>query len=170
MFKRPRITYDYAIISDSASISKDVVLKGEVNIGSHVIIQACSVLNAHNNIILIGNNVFIGDSCLIESKGHNRQTFICNNVEIESRVRLRNVTIEEDVKILEGAVLMDNVFISAKAIIGQNTIIAPDSIVLEGVICEPNCIYAGVPAKKVDALPKNSSLKNLVKRISKGTS
>jgi carbonic anhydrase/acetyltransferase-like protein (isoleucine patch superfamily) len=34
-------------------------------------------------------------------------------------------------------------------VVNSNTIIAAGAVVLEGTICEPGSIYAGVPAKKV---------------------
>jgi carbonic anhydrase/acetyltransferase-like protein (isoleucine patch superfamily) len=45
-----------------------------------------------------------------------------------------------------GAIIMD------KAVVHSNTIIAAGAVVLENTICEPNSIYAGVPAKKVKSI------------------
>ena len=45
-----------------------------------------------------------------------------------------------------GAIIMD------KAVVHSNTIIAAGAVVLENTICEPNSIYAGVPAKKVKTI------------------
>ena len=35
------------------------------------------------------------------------------------------------------------------SVVHSNTIIAAGAVVLEGTVCEPNSIYAGVPARKV---------------------
>jgi len=38
----------------------------------------------------------------------------------------------------------------------SNSVVAAGAVVLEGTIVESNSIYAGVPAKKVKDLPKDS--------------
>jgi carbonic anhydrase/acetyltransferase-like protein (isoleucine patch superfamily) len=47
-----------------------------------------------------------------------------------------------------GAIVMDG------AEVNSNTIIAAGAVVLEGMVCEAGSIYAGVPAKKIKAIPE----------------
>lgn len=50
---------------------------------------------------------------------------------------------------------MDNVFIGSNSVILYNTRIGPNVIIGSGSVvttdCEPNSVYAGVPAKKIGA-------------------
>jgi len=52
-------------------------------------------------------------------------------------------TVEDNVLIGMGAIVMDN------CEIGSNTIIAAGAVVTEGTKVPSGCIFAGVPAKKV---------------------
>ncbi|HND46773.1 MAG TPA: gamma carbonic anhydrase family protein, partial [Chitinophagales bacterium] len=55
-------------------------------------------------------------------------------------------TIEENVLVGMGAIIMDNCYIE------KNALIAAGAVVLEGTRVEAGSIYAGVPAKKVKQL------------------
>ena len=55
-------------------------------------------------------------------------------------------TIEDNVLIGMGAIVMDNVYVE------KNSIVAAGAVVLENTRIESGCIYAGVPAKKVKEL------------------
>jgi carbonic anhydrase/acetyltransferase-like protein (isoleucine patch superfamily) len=46
-----------------------------------------------------------------------------------------------------GAIVMD------KAVIGSHSIVAAGAVVTEGTVVEPGSIYAGVPAKRIKAVP-----------------
>jgi carbonic anhydrase/acetyltransferase-like protein (isoleucine patch superfamily) len=63
--------------------------------------------------------------------------------------------IHDNVLIGMGAIVMDN------AVVPSGTIVAAGAVVLENQILEPNCIYAGTPAKKVKELDPDASVKLL---------
>jgi carbonic anhydrase/acetyltransferase-like protein (isoleucine patch superfamily) len=71
---------------------------------------------------------------------------IGNNVSIGHRALVHGCTIEDDVLIGMGAIVMDH------ALVKKNVIIAAGAIVLEHTVCEENSVYAGIPAKKVKEL------------------
>jgi len=167
MFKRSQVFENCALIAKTAIIDNTCVLKGEVNVGEHSKIGSNCLLDAEKNTILIGNNVQIESNVFIISKGKNRHTFICNNTTIASGVRLINATLEEHVRLAEGAVIMDNAFIATNVYVGKNTIIAKDAIVMEGTVCEDNAIYAGIPAQKVDHMPTKASIRETINRFFK---
>jgi carbonic anhydrase/acetyltransferase-like protein (isoleucine patch superfamily) len=52
-------------------------------------------------------------------------------------------TVEDNVLIGMGAIIMDD------AVIGSNSVIAAGAVVLPKTLVEPGSIYAGMPAKKV---------------------
>jgi carbonic anhydrase/acetyltransferase-like protein (isoleucine patch superfamily) len=68
-------------------------------------------------------------------------------------------TIEDNVLIGMGAIVMDN------AVIKSGCIVAAGAVVLEGTITESGYIYAGVPAKKVK--PVSEELSAVFQRTAK---
>lgn len=56
---------------------------------------------------------------------------------------MHGCTIQDDVLIGMGAIVMD------RCVVHSNAIIAAGAVVLEGTVVEAGSIYAGVPAKKV---------------------
>ncbi len=111
------------VIKDGASIWFNCVVRGDmapVEIGENSNIQDnCTVHTAQNAPVKIGNHVTIG---------HNAIVHAC--------------TIENDVLIGMGAIVLDN------AIIKSGTVIAAGSIVKEKNIMGPDELYAGIPASK----------------------
>ena len=69
-----------------------------------------------------------------------------NNVSIGHNALVHGCTVEDNVLIGMGAIVMDNCYIEA------NCIIAAGAVLLEGTRVEAWSIYAGVPAKKVKTL------------------
>ena len=65
-------------------------------------------------------------------------------------------TIENDVLIGMGAIVMDH------AVVKSGSIIAAGAVVLANTIVEPGCIYAGTPAKKVK--PVSDEMKDVFSR------
>ncbi|HNC34621.1 MAG TPA: gamma carbonic anhydrase family protein, partial [Bacteroidia bacterium] len=93
--------------------------------------------------ITVGNKVNIQDGAIIHCTYQKAPTVIGNNVSIGHNAIVHGCTLEDNVLIGMGAIVMDH------AIIKSNAIIAAGSVVLENTVVESGCIYAGVPAKKV---------------------
>lgn len=85
-------------------------------------------------------------------------TKIGNNVSIGHNAIVHGCEIEENVLVGMGAIIMDH------AVIGSNSIIAAGAVVLANTIVPPNCIYAGVPAKKIKDISEELS-KGEIERI-----
>ncbi|NBR16252.1 MAG: gamma carbonic anhydrase family protein, partial [Crocinitomicaceae bacterium] len=73
-------------------------------------------------------------------------TNLGNNVSVGHNALVHGCTVEDNVLIGMGAIVMDNCYIEA------NCIIAAGAVLLEGTRVESWSIYAGVPAKKVKTL------------------
>jgi carbonic anhydrase/acetyltransferase-like protein (isoleucine patch superfamily) len=91
----------------------------------------------------MGNKVNVQDGAVIHCTYQRSKTVIGNNVSIGHNAIVHGCTIQDDVLIGMGAIVMDN------AEIGSNSIIAAGAVVLENTKVEAGSIYAGVPAKKV---------------------
>ena len=87
-----------------------------------------------------------------------KKTNIGNNVSIGHNAIVHGCTVEDNVLIGMGAIVMDNVRI------GANSIIAAGAVVLEDTHVPAGSIFAGVPAKKVKDISQDL-LKGEVERI-----
>jgi len=131
---------DNCFIADNATIVGDVVL------GNDCSIWFTAVIRGDVNSIRIGNKTNIQDGAVIHCTYQKAATVIGNNVSVGHNAIVHGCTVEDNVLIGMGAIVMD------KALVQTNCIIAAGAIVLENTNCEAGYIYAGIPAKKVKQL------------------
>ena len=94
----------------------------------------------------MGNKVNVQDGAVIHCTYQKSPTTIGNNVSIGHNALVHGCTIQDNVLIGMGSIVMDD------AIIESNSIIAAGAVVLSGTHVEADSIYAGVPAKKVKSV------------------
>lgn len=135
-------------IATDCFIAPNATIVGDVVIGKDCSIWFSSVIRGDVNRIRIGNKVNIQDGACVHCTYEKAETTIGNNVSIGHNAIVHGCTIEDNVLIGMGAIVMD------LAVVGSNTIIAAGAVVLENTIVEPNSIYAGVPARKVKEVSK----------------
>jgi len=131
---------DNCFIADNATIVGDVVLGNDCSIWFNAVIRG------DVNSIRIGNKTNIQDGAVIHCTYQKAATVIGNNVSVGHNAIVHGCTVEDNVLIGMGAIVMD------KALVQTNCIIAAGAIVLENTNCEAGYIYAGIPAKKVKQL------------------
>ena len=102
-----------------------------------------AVIRGDVNSIRMGNKVNVQDGAVIHCTYQKTKTIVGNNVSIGHNAIVHGCTIDDNVLVGMGAIVMDNVKI------GSNVIIAAGAVVLEGTVIEPGCIFGGVPAKKI---------------------
>jgi len=124
-------------------IAPNATIVGDVVMGNGCSVWFNAVVRGDVNSIRIGNKVNIQDGAVIHCTYEKTKTLIGDNVSIGHNAIVHGCTVEDNVLIGMGAIVMDN------AHIGSNSIIAAGAVVLEGTQVEPGAIYAGVPAKKV---------------------
>ena len=112
------------------------------------------------NSIRIGNRVNVQDGAVLHCTYEKTKVVIGDNVSIGHNALIHGCSIESNVLIGMGAIVMDNCHVES------NTIIAAGAVLLEGTRVESWSIYAGVPAKKVKTLSPEL-FKGEVARISK---
>lgn len=132
---------------------------GDVVIGDQCSIWFNAVVRGDVNSIRIGNKVNIQDGAVIHCTYQKTKTVIADRVSIGHNAIVHGCTIEENVLIGMGAIVMDN------CVIGSNSIIAAGAVLLENTIVEPGSVYAGVPAKKVKSVDQKL-LEGEINRIS----
>lgn len=134
--KHPQIPDD-CYIADNATVVGDVVMGNECSIWFNAVIRG----DVH--YIKMGNKVNVQDGAVIHATYQKSPTTIGNNVSIGHNAIVHGCTIQDNVLIGMGSIIMDD------CIVESNSIIAAGAVVTKNTIVETGSIYAGVPAKKV---------------------
>lgn len=132
----PEIPAD-CFVAPNATVTGDVVMGQECSIWFNAVIRG------DVNSIRMGNRVNVQDGACIHCTYQRFGTLIGNNVSIGHHAIVHGCTVEDNVLIGMGAIVMDG------AVIGTGSLIAAGAVVLAGTIVPPGSVYAGVPAKKV---------------------
>lgn len=119
------------------------VIVGQVSMGENCTVWFNAVVRGDVHSITIGDNTNIQDGAVIHCTYQKAKTVIGSNVSIAHNAIVHGCTVEDNVLIGMGAIIMDD------AVIGSNSVIAAGAVVLPKTIVEPGSIYAGMPAKKV---------------------
>ncbi|UII24072.1 gamma carbonic anhydrase family protein [Fulvivirga ligni] len=124
-------------------LADNAVVVGEVTMGDNCTVWFNAVVRGDVNSIIIGNDTNIQDGAIIHCTYEKAKTVIGNKVSIAHGAIVHGCTIEDNVLIGMGAVIMDD------AVVKTGSVIAAGAIVLPGTIVEEGNVYAGIPAKKV---------------------
>jgi carbonic anhydrase/acetyltransferase-like protein (isoleucine patch superfamily) len=133
----------YPEFGNNCFIAPNCTIVGDVVMGDDCSVWFNAVVRGDVNSIRMGNKVNVQDGAVIHATFRKTKAIIGNNVSIGHNAIVHGCTVEDNVLIGMGAIVMDS------SVIGSNTIIAAGAVVLEGTIVEPGSIYAGVPAKKI---------------------
>jgi carbonic anhydrase/acetyltransferase-like protein (isoleucine patch superfamily) len=127
-------------------LAENATVIGDVILGDQCSIWFNTVVRGDVNSIRIGNKVNIQDGAVLHCTYEKTKVIIGDNVSIGHNALVHGCTIESNVLIGMGSIVMDNCHVSS------NCIIAAGAVLLEGTKTESWSIYAGVPAKKVKTL------------------
>lgn len=147
----------HPVFGDNCFVAENATIVGEVTMGNDCSIWFNAVMRGDVNSIVMGNKVNVQDGAVVHCTYQNlsagqqgAKTTIGNNVSIGHNAIVHGCTLEDNVLIGMGAIVMDN------AIVEKNAIVAAGAVVLENTRVESGTIYAGVPAKKVKTVsPKH---------------
>ncbi len=127
-------------------ISETAVIVGDVICGDDCSFWFNAVVRGDVHYIRMGNKVNVQDGAVIHCTYQKAHTQIGNNVSIGHNALVHGCTVEDNVLIGMGAIVMDG------CVVGSNSIIAAGAVLLENTKVEPGSVYAGVPAKKVKTI------------------
>ncbi|MBZ0246231.1 MAG: gamma carbonic anhydrase family protein [Cyclobacteriaceae bacterium] len=130
-------------MGENCFLAENAVVVGDVTMGDNCTVWFNAVVRGDVNTITIGNNTNIQDGAVIHCTYERSKTIIGNNVSVGHTAFVHGCTIEDNVLIGMGAIVMDG------AVIGQGSVVAAGAVVLAGTRVESGTIYAGMPAKKV---------------------
>lgn len=131
------------VFGENCYLAENATVVGEVIMGRDCSVWFTAVVRGDVHFIHCGDRVNIQDGAIIHCTYQKCPTIIGNNVSIGHRALVHGCTIEDNVLIGMGAIVMDNAYIE------KNSIIAAGAVVLEGTRVASGSIFAGVPAKKV---------------------
>jgi len=131
------------VFGSNCWFAENATIVGDVSMGNECSVWFSSVVRGDVNSIVVGNKVNIQDGAVIHCTFEKTKTIIGNNVSIGHNALVHGCTIEDNVLIGMGSIVMDNCYIES------GSIIAAGAVLLEGTRVQGGSIYAGVPAKKV---------------------
>ena len=136
--KKPQLGRD-------AFVAEDAQLIGDVEVGECSSIWFGSVLRGDINRVIIGHHTNIQDLSVC----HVADVHACvvgNYVTVGHRSILHGCTVQDEVLVGMGAVLMNGVVVGSESIIGAG------ALVTEGLEVPPGSLVYGAPAKVVSRL------------------
>ncbi|CAA0195691.1 Hexapeptide transferase family protein [Tenacibaculum maritimum] len=133
----------YPQIPEDCYIAENATIVGEVAMGKQCSVWFNAVIRGDVHYIKIGDKVNIQDGAVIHATYQKSPTTIGNNVSIGHNAIVHGCTIQDNVLIGMGSIVMDD------CIIESNSIIAAGAVVTKNTHVKSGSIYAGVPAKKV---------------------
>ncbi|MBI9054330.1 MAG: gamma carbonic anhydrase family protein [Bacteroidales bacterium] len=145
-------------IGHNCYLADNATIIGDVEVGSNCSFWFNSVVRGDVNSIKIGNKVNVQDGAVLHCLYQKSQINIGNNVSIGHNVIIHGATIQDNVLVGMGAIIMDH------AVIGENSIIAAGALVLDSTIVEPGSIYGGVPAKRIKSIEQEQT-KEMIEKI-----
>ena len=137
------------VFGENCFLADNATVVGGVTMGNNCTVWFNAVVRGDVHAITIGDNTNIQDGAVIHCTYEKAKTVIGNNVSIAHNAIVHGCTVEDNVLIGMGAIVMDD------AVIGSESVIAAGAIVLAGTKVEPGSIYAGMPAKKVKDIGDN---------------
>ncbi len=131
-------------------LAETAVIIGDVVMGDRCSVWWNAVVRGDVNAIRIGHRVNIQDGAVLHCTFEKSQTIIGNDVSIGHNAIVHGCTIEDEVLIGMGAIVMD------LALVQKHVIVAAGAVVLENSILESGWIYGGTPAKKLKELDEEN--------------
>ncbi len=139
-------------------IAENAVIVGDVTMGDDCSIWYNAVLRGDVHFIKMGNKVNIQDGAVVHCTYKKSPTTIGHNVSVGHNAIVHGCTIQDNVLIGMGSIVMDD------CIVESNAIVAAGAVVTQGTVVEAGTIYAGVPAKKVKDISQEL-ISNQIDRI-----
>lgn len=129
-------------------VAENATIVGDVQMGKECSIWFNAVIRGDVHYIKMGNKVNIQDGAVIHATYQKSPTTIGNNVSVGHNSIVHGCTIQDNVLIGMGSIIMDD------CIIESNSIIAAGAVVSKNTIVKSGSVYAGVPAKKIKDVSK----------------
>ena len=128
-------------LHDTAFVTDDAILIGDVEIGEDSSVWFGSILRADVNYIRIGARTNIQDQSIIHVSSKGLPTIVEDEVTVGHRVTLHACHVERGCLIGIGAILMDGVRVGSQSLVGADSLLTP------GTQIPPRSLVIGSPAR-----------------------
>ena len=135
-------------IPEDCYVAENATIVGDVTMGENCSVWFNAVIRGDVHFIKMGDKVNVQDGAVIHATYQKSPTTIGNNVSIGHNAIVHGCTIQDNVLIGMGSIIMDD------CVIESNSIVAAGAVVSKNTIVESGTIYAGVPAKKIKDISK----------------
>ncbi|MEZ6046938.1 MAG: gamma carbonic anhydrase family protein [Planctomycetaceae bacterium] len=135
-------------IDPTAWVAPTATVLGRVKLGRNSTIFFGTVLRGDGDGIVVGEESNIQDLSMVHTD-HGYPCVIGDRVTIGHRAIVHSCTVEDDVMVGMGSILLTG------CVIGQGALIAAGSVVLEGTVVPPHTLWAGTPAKELRTLSED---------------
>ncbi|HVM47076.1 MAG TPA: gamma carbonic anhydrase family protein [Candidatus Acidoferrum sp.] len=147
------------VLGKGVFIAKSAVVLGDVTIGDHSSVWYNAVLRGDINRIILGHHSNIQDNTVLHLADH----FGCvlgNYVTVGHTAVVHACTVEDEVLVGMGSVILDGVVVGAQSIIGARALVTQDMQIPAG------SLVLGAPAKVVRPLTaeERASLKGMAEK------
>lgn len=126
---------------DNCFLAENATLVGNIVAGHNCSFWFNCVVRGDVSAIRMGDQVNVQDGAVVHATYQRSETIIGNNVSIAHNAIVHGCTIEDNVLIGMGAIVMDGAIIKSGAIIGAG------AVVLQNTVVDSGTIWAGNPAK-----------------------
>lgn len=127
-----------ARVHPTAYVHPAAVLIGDIEIGAHSSVWPNVTLRADDGPIVIGSHTSLQDNCVIHCTEGLSVTRVGDRVTVGHMVVLHGCTIEDDVLVGMGAVLLDNAVIQSGALVAAGTLVPPRKVIEAGTVVAGN--------------------------------
>jgi gamma-carbonic anhydrase len=131
----------YPKIHDTAFVTEDATVIGDVEIGEEASVWFGSVIRGDVNHIRIGARTNIQDACVVHVNSNDHPTILEHEITVGHRVTLHGCYVEAGCLIGIGSILLDG------SRIGSNSLVAAGSLITPGTVIPPKSLVMGAPAK-----------------------
>ena len=133
-------------VGEECWFADNATIVGEVVMGRNCTVWFNAVVRGDVNSITMGDYCNVQDGAVIHCTYQKFRTTIGSYVSIAHNAIVHGCTIEDQVLIGMGAIVMDG------AVIGTGSIIAAGAIVTQNTVVPPGKVYAGNPARLLKAV------------------
>ena len=133
-------------LDDSNFVADTATIVGDVRLGKDVSVWFGASIRGDVHRIRIGERSNVQDNAVVHVTHHTSPTTIGTGVTIGHSAIVHGCTIEDDVLVGMGSIILDHAVVGARSIIGAG------ALVTGGVIVPPESLVIGSPARVVRSL------------------
>ncbi len=135
-------------VDEASFIAPTASVIGDVKIGKRSCLWYGAIVRGDVNYVRIGEETSVGDGSIIHvaKLGGDIPTIIGNRVSIGPKAAIHACTLEDDVQICSGSIVLNG------AVVGRGSVLAAGSIASPGTNIPAGELWAGTPARMVRKL------------------